>query len=130
MSNGEMLTILLVEDSPTQAEQIARQLGQHNLHVMIAEDGPDALRACDERDFAAVILDVNLPSMSGYQVCRRLKRDAKTAHLPVIMLTSSDSSDDTLRGLNVGATDYIPKDAFATETLLATLQGLGIVTPT
>lgn len=125
--NAGCLRVLLVEDSPTQAGQIAAELTAHGLEVVVVGDGPDALRACDEQDFAAVILDVNLPSMSGYQVCRRLKRDGHTTGVPVIMLTSSDSSDDTLRGLNVGATDYIPKDAFATETLLATLAELGII---
>jgi len=100
---------------------------QHGLNILLAEDGPDALRVVDESRPDAVILDVNLPSMSGYQVCRRLKRDPNTADIPVIMLTSSDSSDDTLRGLNVGATDYIPKDAFATENLVATLTGIGVL---
>jgi DNA-binding response OmpR family regulator len=125
---SELPTILIVEDSPTQAEQLAGQLAQRGLNILLATDGPEALRTVDEHQPAAVILDVNLPSMSGYQVCRRLKRDENTAHIPVIMLTSSDSSDDTLRGLNVGATDYIPKDAFATDNLVATLQGIGVLT--
>lgn len=124
---SELPKILVVEDSPTQAEQLAGQLSQRGVDVLLATDGPEALRAVDEHRPAAVILDVNLPSMSGYQVCRRLKRDENTAEIPVIMLTSSDSSDDTLRGLNVGATDYIPKDAFATDNLVATLQGIGVL---
>lgn len=123
----DLPTILIVEDSRTQAEQLAGQLSQRGLNILLAEDGPDALRIVDEQRPDAVILDVNLPSMSGYQVCRRLKRDENTSAIPVIMLTSSDSSDDTLRGLNVGATDYIPKDAFATENLVATLQGIGVL---
>ena len=121
-------TILIVEDSATQAKQLAAQLAKHGLNILIAEDGPDGLRAVDEHHPDAVILDVNLPTMTGYQVCRRLKRDEATSDIPVIMLTSSDSSDDTLRGLNVGATDYIPKDSFATENLVATLQAIGILT--
>lgn len=124
---SEFPKVLIVEDSRTQAEQLSAQLARHGVEVLVAGDGPEALRAVDQYRPDVVILDVNLPSMSGYQVCRRLKRDEHTADIPVIMLTSSDSSDDTLRGLNVGATDYIPKDAFATDNLLATLQGIGVL---
>jgi DNA-binding response OmpR family regulator len=75
----------------------------------------------------AVVLDINLPSMSGFQVCRRIKRDENLAHIPVIMLTSADESDDILQGLDMGATDYIPKDVYATDNLVATLEAIGII---
>lgn len=120
-------SILLIEDSPTQADQIAAQLRDYGFQVEIAADGPDGLRAVDESAPDLILLDINLPSMSGYQVCSRLKRDQNTAHIPVIMLTASDSSDDILRGLNVGATDYIAKDAFAADNLITTLRALGLL---
>jgi DNA-binding response OmpR family regulator len=120
-------SILLIEDSPTQADQIAAQLRNYGFQVEIAGDGPDGLRAVDESEPDLILLDINLPSMSGYQVCSRLKRDQNTAHIPVIMLTASDSSDDILRGLNVGATDYIAKDAFAADNLITTLRALGLL---
>jgi len=120
-------SILLIEDSATQADQIAAQLRKFGFQVVIAVDGPDGLRAVDESEPDLILLDINLPSMSGYQVCSRLKRDKSTAHIPVIMLTASDSSDDILRGLNVGATDYIAKDAFAADNLITTLRALGLL---
>lgn len=120
-------SILLIEDSITQADQIAANLRRQGFQVTVANDGPEGLRAVDEFQPDVVLLDINLPSMNGYQVCSRLKRDPNTAHIPVIMLTASDSSDDILRGLNVGAVDYIAKDAFATDNLLTTLQALGLV---
>lgn len=120
-------TVLIVEDSPTQAKQIANQLAQHKINVLIATDGPEALRMVDERGPDLIVLDVNLPTMNGYQVCSRLKRDPQTAHIPVIMLTSSDNSDSMLAGLNAGAMDYIPKDVYAAKNLLETLRSIGLV---
>lgn len=120
-------TVLIVEDSPTQAKQIANQLAQYKISVLIATDGPEALRMVDERCPDLIVLDVNLPTMSGYQVCSRLKRDPDTAHIPVIMLTSSDNSDSMLAGLNAGAMDYIPKDVYAAKNLLETLRSIGLI---
>ena len=98
-----------------------------SLPVHIAGDGPEGLRAVDEYQPDVILLDINLPSMSGYQVCSRLKRDEETALIPIIMLTASDGSDDILRGLNVGATDYIAKDAFAVDNLMTTLRTIGLL---
>lgn len=119
---------VIVEDSPTQAKQIAANLERYDVRTIIAYDGPDGLRAIDEHKPDLVVLDVNLPSMDGFQVCRRLKRDPQTRNIPVIMLTMEDDSEATLQGLEAGADDYIPKDMFAAENLLSTLTALGIVT--
>lgn len=120
-------TILIVEDSPTQAKEIAAHLSQYDIDVLIAEDGPQGLRLASSCQLDLIVLDVNLPSMSGYQVCRRLRRDAVTSNVPVIMLTSAGGSEDMLEGLDAGATDYIPKDEFAIEHLIATLRSMGLV---
>jgi DNA-binding response OmpR family regulator len=114
--------ILVIEDSPTQAKQIAATLASYNLRVIIASDGLEGLQVVDSQRPEVIILDVNLPTMNGYQVCSRLKRDTNTAHIPVIMLTSIGGADATLQGLEVGADDYIAKDEFTTENLLATLD--------
>ncbi|MCU0513728.1 MAG: response regulator [Anaerolineae bacterium] len=124
MSN---IQIIVVEDSPTQAQEIAFRLSEHDIDVMIATDGPQALRLIEEMQPHLVVLDVNLPSMSGLQVCKRLKRDERTAHIPVVMFTAADRTEDILAGMEAGALDYIPKDHFAAENLLATLQRLGLV---
>lgn len=118
---------LIVEDSPTQARQIAANLNKHGVRTAVAQDGPEGLRAVDELHPDLVVLDVNLPTMDGYQVCRRLKRDPNTAHIPVIMLTIADDFEATMQGIEAGADDYIPKDVFATENLLATLHALQIL---
>jgi DNA-binding response OmpR family regulator len=120
-------TILLIEDSPTQAQEIAGHLSQRGVDVLIAEDGPQGLRLASSSELDLLVLDVNLPSMSGFQVCRRLRRDKQTADLPVIMLTAAGGSDDMMQGLDAGATDYIPKDEFAIDNLLAALQSMGLI---
>lgn len=118
---------VIVEDSPTQAKQIAANLASHNVQSIIAYDGPEGLRAIDEHKPDLVVLDINLPTMDGFQVCRRLKRDPNTRDIPVVMLTSADDSEATLQGLEAGADDYIPKDMFAAENLTSTLMALGII---
>ena len=121
------MTALLVEDSPTQLEQLTAQLESYSMEVITANEGPTALRVAYEQQPDIIILDVNLPSMSGYQVCSRLKRDDATAHIPVIILTTLDSPDDMLNGLSVGANDYIPKDEFATQNLVQALRSMGLI---
>jgi DNA-binding response OmpR family regulator len=118
--------VLLVEDSPTQAMEIAANLQKYGFEVQIAQDGLTALRMVDELHPDLVVLDVNLPKMDGYQVCRRIKRDPNTAGIPVIMLTVADSSEATMTGLEAGADDYIPKDIFANENLISTLQAFDL----
>jgi DNA-binding response OmpR family regulator len=126
MSSENTPLVLIVEDSPTQAKEIEANLQRHGFRVVIAPDGLAGLEAADEFHPDLIVLDVNLPKMDGYQVCRRLKRDPKTASIPIIMLTIDDSSDATLTGLEAGADDYIPKDVFASENLIATLQALNV----
>lgn len=121
------LEALLIEDSKTQAAQIKDTLESVGLRVRIAYDGPEGLREAIENPPALVILDVKLPTMDGFQVCRRLKRNPSTQDIPVIMLTEKADPKATMSGLRSGADDYIPKDIFAAEHLMETLRELGIL---
>lgn len=120
--------VLLVEDSPTQAEYYKVVLEGFGLEVWIAGDGPEALEIAYREHPDLIVLDVNLPSMDGFQVCKRLSRSAETSDIPIVMLTERDSADDAWAGLESGAIDYIAKDNFADGTLQASLEQLGIVT--
>jgi len=120
-------TIVIIEDSPTQGKEIAGYLSQYDINVLIASDGPQGLRLIHNCYPDAVILDVNLPTMSGHQVCYRLKRDPDTSHIPVIMVTSADGLEDAQHGLDAGADDYILKDHHVVENLLATIEALGLI---
>ena len=119
--------VLLVEDSRTQARQIREVLESVGLEVQVVDDGPDAIREAVSNPPNLIVLDVQLPSMDGYQVCRRLKRAEETKDIPVIMLTDRASAKETMIGLKAGADDYIPKDIFAAEHLMETLKELGVV---
>ncbi len=114
--------VLIVEDSPTQAKEIAATAANCGARTILAENGLDALNLVDQEHPLLIVLDVNLPTMDGYQVCRRLKRDPSTACIPVIMLTTADSAEATIHGLDVGADDYIPKDSFAMDNLTVALK--------
>jgi DNA-binding response OmpR family regulator len=121
------LEVLLIEDSKTQAQQIKETLESVGLRVRVAYDGPDGIRDAIENPPALIVLDVKLPTMDGFQVCRRLKRNPTTQDVPIIMLTERSKAQDTMTGLRAGADDYIPKDIFASEHLINTLQELGIL---
>lgn len=119
--------VLLVEDSLTQAAQIKATLEGLGFLVRVAYDGPEGLREVMEKHPDLIVLDVKLPGMDGFQICRRLKRSADTKKIPIIMLTERDEAEATRSGLQAGADDYIPKDVFATEHLIDTLQQMGLV---
>lgn len=112
---------LLVEDSRTQAREIAHHLELAGYEVLVADDGIQALSLVDRFQPHIIVLDVNLPGLNGFQVCHRIKRDPQLSNILIVMLTSADAPDDTQRGLELGADDYIPKDDFAIENLLSTL---------
>ncbi|GAB4183476.1 MAG: hypothetical protein Fur005_46070 [Roseiflexaceae bacterium] len=74
-----------------------------------------------------VVLDVELPDTNGYEICRSLKNDPITAHIPVVMLTMRDTHRDALDGMIHGAIDYIAKDAFAPANLITSLRSIGVL---
>lgn len=117
--------ILVVEDSQTQAQELSARLMEGGFEVVLAGDGPQALRIADVYQPDLIVLDVNLPTMSGYQICDRLRRDPSTANIPIVMLTAADSSEDIQTGYRAGADAYIPKGTFAINHLFATFERIG-----
>ncbi len=118
--------VLIVEDSAVQASRLKFILEGHGLWTDIAPSGEEALEKVARHHYKLVILDIHLPGMDGFQVCRFLKQAPETADIPVIMLTARDHISDTLLGLELGAIDYIPKDAFSEDILLKTIEQLGL----
>lgn len=119
--------ILIVEDSRTQAMRLQLELMRHGLHVEIAATGAAGLNVARTTAPDAIVLDVDLPELDGYSLCRELKTDKATAHIPIVMLTHRDEARDTMTGLQAGAEDYIPKDAFAEQNLVESLRLLGML---
>lgn len=118
---------LVVEDSQTQALRLRLLLERAGLAVEIAPTGQEAIVAATQMVPHVVILDVNLPDIDGFTVCRHLKHQPATADIPVIMLTVKDEASDTLAGLDAGADAYIPKDDFAETNLLEALRELNLL---
>lgn len=102
-----MKTILLVEDDRRIAQNISRGLTDEGYATDIAYDGIDGREKAFSNVFDLVILDVNLPGLNGYDLCRALR--VKNPHLPVLMLTALGEIEDKVTGLGVGADDYLVK---------------------
>ncbi len=101
-------TILVVDDIPENVRLLEAVLGPHGYEVIPASSGEEALRLVEEHDPDLVLLDVVMPGMDGYAVCRSLRANAETALLPVIMITSSIGPEKT-EAIEAGADDFIPK---------------------
>ncbi len=125
--NPESQLVLVIEDSPTQAMIIQEFLLEAGLQVICATNGSMGMRLAKQVDPALVLLDVQMPDINGFEVCDRLKKDPETADIPVIMFTRNDSPEAVSQGLESGAVDYIPKDAFATAVLMETLRQMGLI---
>ncbi|MBM3559024.1 MAG: phosphate regulon transcriptional regulatory protein PhoB [Alphaproteobacteria bacterium] len=102
-------SVLIVEDEPSLVELLSYNLERAGFAVAIARDGEEALLALRERKPDVVLLDWMLPYVSGIEICRRMRRDAETRGVPIIMLTARGEEDDRVRGLDSGADDYITK---------------------
>ncbi|MFA6063545.1 MAG: two-component system response regulator [Gallionella sp.] len=102
-------TILVVDDAPDNLTLMSNLLCD-DYKVKIANSGEKALKiARSDAPPALILLDIMMPELDGYEVCRQLKRDPKTLHIPVIFLTAKSEMDDELTGLSLGAVDYITK---------------------
>ena len=113
-----MKNILIVEDEPNISDFLKGELEYERYNVCIKEDGREGLEEALKNEYDLIILDVMLPSMNGFEICRRLKREKQS---PVIMLSAKDSVMDKVNGLQIGADDYIAKP-FAIEELLARIE--------
>ena len=113
-----MNRILIVEDESSISDFVKGELEYEGYEVCIKEDGREGLEEALNNEYDLVILDIMLPSMNGFEICRRIKKVKIT---PIIMLSARDSVMDKVNGLQIGADDYIPKP-FAIEELLARIE--------
>ena len=110
--------LLLVEDDPALAELIEYRFKGEGYDVRLTGDGDEALLLAAEEAPDLVLLDWMIGGTSGIEVCRRLRREKTTAHVPIIMLTARGAEDDRIRGLETGADDYVTKP-FSPRELIA-----------
>ena len=110
--------LLLVEDDRALADLLLWHFDREGYEIVRTADGDEALILAEERMPDLVILDWMIEGVSGIEVCRRLRRRASTAHVPIIMLTARGEESDRIRGLETGADDYVTKP-FSPRELLA-----------
>lgn len=115
--------LLLVEDDTALAELLEYRFESEGYSVSVTPDGEEAMMLAAEDPPDLVILDWMIEGISGIEVCRRLRRDQATAHVPIIMLTAREAEDDRVRGLETGADDYLTKP-FSPRELLARVSAV------
>ncbi|MDI6865919.1 ATP-binding response regulator [Thermodesulfovibrio yellowstonii] len=107
--NNSNQTILIVDDNIDTVELLRKRLKAEGYNTEEAYDGEEALKKVYELYPDLIILDVMMPKMDGYEVCQRLKTDDRTKFIPIIMLTAKSDVESKVKGLDIGADDYVPK---------------------
>lgn len=115
------MRVLLIEDDVTIARLLKEGLEDESYAVDVANDGSEGYRTAVADDYDVIILDVMLPGMNGYEVCRSLRNDGNKT--PILMLTARDTERDIVEGLDTGADDYLAKP-FSFDVLLARIRAL------
>jgi two-component system cell cycle response regulator len=101
--------VLVVDDVPANVRLLEARLSAEYFDVLTASNGSEALAICERAECDIVLLDIMMPDMDGFEVCRRLKASASTHHIPVVIVTALDHASDRLRGLEAGADDFLTK---------------------
>ncbi|MFU8836739.1 MAG: twitching motility response regulator PilH [Thiohalomonadaceae bacterium] len=121
-----MAQILIVDDSPTEIHVLSTILEKLGHTVITAENGEEGVAKARESQPQLILMDVVMPGMNGFQATRQLTKDAETAHIPVIIVTTKDQETDRVWGLRQGAKDYLTKpvdEAMLVEKVNSLLAG-------
>src|ERR1700674_3839638 len=100
--------VLVVDDVAANVKLLEARLSAEYFDVATAQSGAEALAACERAECDIVLLDVMMPDMDGFEVCRRLKTNPLTHHIPVVMVTALDQPSDRVAGLEVGGERFLP----------------------
>jgi two-component system cell cycle response regulator len=101
--------VLVVDDIPANVKLLETHLLAEYFEVLTAENGMQALEICDKTQVDLILLDIMMPGIDGFEVCRRLKANPKTVNIPVVMVTALDQPEDRVEGLKCGADDFLTK---------------------
>src|SRR3712207_5309535 len=118
---AERGVILVVDDTPTNLEVLFNFLTDSGFKILVAEDGESAIQKAKYASPDLILLDIIMPGIDGFETCRRLKANESTRDIPVIFMTALSETVDKVRGLQVGAVDYITKP-LQQEEVLARVQ--------
>ena len=117
-NDADRSRVLLVDDTRLNLQVLFRTLDGRGLELLIAQNGTEALRIAGEAHPHLILLDIMMPDLDGFEVCRRLKADPATADVPVIFLSALSQTEDKVKGFEQGAVDYITKP-FQSEEVIA-----------
>ena len=117
----DLIKILLVEDEKKIADSLKKGLTEQNYQVQVAYDGLEGRRLFENEQFDLIILDINLPGMSGITLCKKIRN--RNPSIPIVMLTALSATDDKIEGFDAGADDYIVKP-FDFKELLVRIKAL------
>lgn len=117
MSVDNTPTALIVDDTPLMLDLLAKHLGRANYHIISAKDGKTAIQLAEDAQPDIILLDIMMPDMNGFEVCKQLKDNEATKDIPVIFTTALSDIDDKVRGFEVGAVDYVTKPFNGREVL-------------
>jgi phosphate regulon transcriptional regulator PhoB len=115
--------LLIVDDEPDLVELVAYNLKKEGFSVTSAPNGEEALQKIRKTEYHLILLDLMLPGMQGIELCRLLRNNPKTEHIPIIMLTAKVDETDKIRGLETGADDYMTKP-FSPKELIARVNAV------
>jgi len=121
-----MALVLIVDDSPTEVHVLSGYLEKHGFETVAAADGREGIEKARELRPGLILMDVVMPGMNGFQATRELARDAETASIPIIMVTTKGLETDKIWGMRQGAVDYLVKpvtEAQLVEKVRAALGG-------
>jgi DNA-binding response OmpR family regulator len=109
--------ILAVDDNPPNLQFLGKLLADNGFEVGLARSGEQALNFVDKNEPDLILLDIMMPEMNGYDVCKRLKSDIGTSHIPIIFITAKTDTEDVVKGFEMGGVDYVTKPFNSAELL-------------
>ncbi len=124
---GKKEKILIVDDTPVNIRLLQEMLTKNNYHVQTAEDGMTALQMLEDCPIDLILLDIKMPVMDGYEVCRRIKSDPDKRDIPVIFISALNDLEDIIRAFDTGGVDYITKPFKVREVMVRVESQLTLV---
>ncbi|MCP3944210.1 MAG: response regulator [Desulfobacteraceae bacterium] len=116
--NNNSFSILIVDDQPKNIQLLGNLLKEHNYEVEFATNGKEAIDWVFSRDFDLILLDIMMPEMDGFQVCKKIKSNIAKRHIPIIFLTAKTDTEDIVKAFTMGGSDYVTKPFKAAELLV------------
>lgn len=124
-----MISVLIIDDSPTETYQFKNMLEKNGFAVLQADNAAKGILLAEQQQPNVILMDVVMPGLNGFQATRHLSRSPKTAHIPVIVVTTKDQETDQVWARRQGAKGYLTKP-INEASLIAAIRQLAIVSPT